>query len=99
GGLAAWSLEVGSALVLGAWSLEVVPEGSHRTAVYLAVRALSRRQLSCVQIGLVSLGCPKTLVDSEVMLGLAQGAGHELTQDPSAADVLVVKICAFIDDA
>jgi ribosomal protein S12 methylthiotransferase len=52
-----------------------------------------------MKIGLVSLGCPKNLVDSEVMLGLAQQAGHELTNDPSAADVLVVNTCAFIDKA
>jgi ribosomal protein S12 methylthiotransferase len=38
-------------------------------------------------------------VDSEVMLGLAQNAGHDLTNDPSAADVLVVNTCAFIDSA
>src|SRR6266508_2115080 len=52
-----------------------------------------------MKIGLVSLGCPKNLVDSEVMLGLAQAAGHELTNDPSTADVLVVNTCAFIDSA
>src|SRR5262252_5863196 len=52
-----------------------------------------------MKIGLVSLGCPKNLVDSEVMLGLAQQAGHELTQDAAAADVLVVNTCAFIDSA
>jgi ribosomal protein S12 methylthiotransferase len=48
---------------------------------------------------MISLGCPKNLVDSEVMLGLAQNAGHELTDDPSGADVLVVNTCAFIDSA
>ena len=48
---------------------------------------------------MISLGCPKNLVDSEVMLGLAQQAGHELTQDPAQADVLVVNTCAFIDKA
>ena len=48
---------------------------------------------------MVSLGCPKNLVDSEVMLGLAQQAGHELTRDPAGADVLVVNTCAFIDKA
>jgi ribosomal protein S12 methylthiotransferase len=48
---------------------------------------------------MISLGCPKNLVDSEVMLGLAQQAGHQLTQDPSTADVLVVNTCAFIDSA
>jgi len=52
-----------------------------------------------VKIGLVSLGCPKNLVDSEVMLGLARDAGHELTQDSADADVLVVNTCAFIDSA
>ena len=48
---------------------------------------------------MVSLGCPKNLVDSEVMLGLAQKAGHELTRDAAAADVLIVNTCAFIDKA
>lgn len=48
---------------------------------------------------MISLGCPKNLVDSEVMLGLAHGAGHELTQDPAGAEVLVVNTCAFIDSA
>src|SRR5437870_999475 len=52
-----------------------------------------------MKIGLISLGCPKNLVDSEVMLGLAQQAGHELTQDAAAADVLVVNTCAFIDSS
>ncbi len=48
---------------------------------------------------MVSLGCPKNLVDSEVMLGLAQHSGHELTRDAADADVLVVNTCAFIDKA
>src|SRR6476659_6729783 len=48
---------------------------------------------------MISLGCPKNLVDSEVMLGLAQNAGHELTDNPATADVLVVNTCAFIDPA
>src|SRR3954468_3573554 len=52
-----------------------------------------------MKVGLISLGCPKNLVDSEVMLGLAEQAGHELTQDASSADVLVVNTCAFIDSA
>jgi ribosomal protein S12 methylthiotransferase len=52
-----------------------------------------------MKIGLISLGCPKNLVDSEVMLGLAQRAGHELTNDASDADVIVVNTCAFIDSA
>ncbi|MDA1184316.1 MAG: 30S ribosomal protein S12 methylthiotransferase RimO [Acidobacteria bacterium] len=52
-----------------------------------------------MKIGLISLGCPKNLVDSEVMLGLAQQAGHELTRDAADAEVLVVNTCAFIDKA
>src|SRR3954463_1686683 len=52
-----------------------------------------------MKIGLISLGCPKNLVDSEVMLGLAAEAGHELTRDAASADVLVVNTCAFIDAA
>ena len=52
-----------------------------------------------MKIGLISLGCPKNLVDSEVMLGLARDAGHDLTPDPAGADVIVVNTCAFIDSA
>ena len=52
-----------------------------------------------MKIGFVSLGCPKNLVDSEVMMGLSQQGGHSLTPNPTEADVLVVNTCAFIDSA
>ena len=52
-----------------------------------------------MKVGFVSLGCPKNLVDGEVMLGLAQQAGHEITPAAADADVLVVNTCAFIDRA
>src|SRR5690242_11724320 len=52
-----------------------------------------------MKIGMVSLGCPKNLVDSEVMLGLARQQGHALTHDATDADVLIVNTCAFIDKA
>jgi ribosomal protein S12 methylthiotransferase len=52
-----------------------------------------------VKVGFVSLGCPKNLVDGEVMLGYAQQAGHEITADSRDADVIVVNTCAFIDNA
>ncbi|HEX3645373.1 MAG TPA: 30S ribosomal protein S12 methylthiotransferase RimO [Vicinamibacterales bacterium] len=52
-----------------------------------------------MKVGLISLGCPKNLVDSEVMLGLAQQGGHELTPDAAEAEVLIVNTCAFIDSA
>lgn len=52
-----------------------------------------------MKVGFVSLGCPKNLVDGEVMLGLTERAGHEITNDAASADVLVVNTCAFIDSA
>jgi len=52
-----------------------------------------------MKIGFVSLGCPKNLVDGEVMLGLARDAGHEITANADEADTIVVNTCAFIDRA
>jgi ribosomal protein S12 methylthiotransferase len=52
-----------------------------------------------MKVGFVSLGCPKNLVDGEVMLGLAHQAGHEITASAQDADVIVVNTCAFIDKA
>ena len=52
-----------------------------------------------IKVGLVSLGCPKNLVDSEVMLGTLEGRGYSITADPGEADVIVVNTCAFIDPA
>jgi ribosomal protein S12 methylthiotransferase len=52
-----------------------------------------------VTVGIVSLGCPKNLVDGEVMLGWLQGAGYRLVADAREADVIVVNTCAFIDRA
>ncbi len=52
-----------------------------------------------MRVGFVSLGCPKNLVDSEVMMGMLQAAGAELTTDTADADVLVVNTCSFIDAA
>ncbi len=52
-----------------------------------------------VKVGFISLGCPKNLVDSEVMMGLLQQAGASLTTDAADADVLVVNTCSFIDSA
>jgi ribosomal protein S12 methylthiotransferase len=52
-----------------------------------------------LKVGFVSLGCPKNLVDSEVMMGQLTARGHELTTHPDQADVLVVNTCSFIDPA
>src|SRR5690242_8204887 len=51
------------------------------------------------KIGFVSLGCPKNLVDSEVMMGLLNQAGAQITTDAEAADVIVVNTCSFIEAA
>ncbi len=50
-------------------------------------------------MGFVSLGCPKNLVDSEVMMGLLDRAGARLTASPEDAEILVVNTCSFIDTA
>jgi ribosomal protein S12 methylthiotransferase len=57
------------------------------------------QQESILKIGFVSLGCPKNLVDTEVMMGQLVAGGHELTPHPSDADVIVVNTCSFIDPA
>ncbi len=51
------------------------------------------------KVFLESLGCPKNLVDSEMMLGLIVRDGGEIVLDPEAADVLIVNTCGFIGDA
>jgi ribosomal protein S12 methylthiotransferase len=50
-------------------------------------------------VGFVSLGCPKNLVDSEVMMGLLHRGGAQLTPRAEDADILVVNTCSFIDSA
>lgn len=52
-----------------------------------------------IRVGLVSLGCAKNLVDSEVMIGLLSDAGFKPTVKLNKADVLIVNTCAFIDEA
>jgi ribosomal protein S12 methylthiotransferase len=52
-----------------------------------------------VKIGFVSLGCPKNLVDTEVMMGHLAERGHQLTPQPEDAEVIVVNTCSFIDPA
>jgi ribosomal protein S12 methylthiotransferase len=51
------------------------------------------------RVHLLTLGCPKNLVDSELMLGALGAAGYGLTLDPAEADVLVINTCAFIEAA
>ena len=51
------------------------------------------------KVGFVSLGCPKNLVDSEVMMGHLKQNGYEITADAADADTVVVNTCGFIDSA
>ncbi len=52
-----------------------------------------------MKAGFISLGCAKNLVDTEVMLGILQEHGVELTANPAEADILIVNTCAFIQSA
>ncbi len=51
------------------------------------------------KVGFISLGCPKNLVDSEVMMGILTRSGYELTPRADEADVLIVNTCSFIEPA
>ena len=51
------------------------------------------------KIGIVSLGCPKNRVDTEVMLGILGSEGYEIVASPEDANIIIVNTCAFIDSA
>lgn len=51
------------------------------------------------RIGLISLGCPKNLVDSESVLGALVTVGHEIVADDTEADVIIVNTCGFLESA
>jgi ribosomal protein S12 methylthiotransferase len=54
---------------------------------------------SVAKVGFISLGCPKNLVDTEVMLGLLQKEGHVITADRSEAEIIVINTCSFIESS
>ncbi len=54
---------------------------------------------SMAKVGFVSLGCPKNLVDSEVMMGLLKTGGHEVTASQRDAEIIVINTCGFIESA
>ncbi len=68
-------------------------------AVLDAPEATPPRPHSPTKVGFVSLGCPKNLVDSEVMMGMLAQGGAELTRSVEDADVIVVNTCSFIASA
>ena len=52
-----------------------------------------------MKLGMISLGCPKNLVDSEVMLGIIREKKLEITNNPEEADIIIVNTCGFIESA
>jgi ribosomal protein S12 methylthiotransferase len=74
-----------------------IPRLSEKTS---ALVAKDNTQAAHTQkVAFVSLGCPKNLVDSEVMMGLLARAGAELSPRTEDADVIVVNTCSFIESA
>ena len=51
------------------------------------------------KVGFVSLGCPKNLVDSELMLGMLKNEGFEIVSDSSEAHIIIINTCGFIESA
>ncbi len=51
------------------------------------------------KVGIVSLGCPKNLIDTEIMLGLLKNSGYEITHDENNAEIIIVNTCGFIESA
>ena len=73
-----------------------------------AVRDCSTNKFQCTsfskfeshnKVRIISLGCPKNLIDSEVMGGLLNQSGHQLVDQSSSADIIIVNTCAFINPA
>jgi ribosomal protein S12 methylthiotransferase len=76
-------------------SVLIAPNGASQDIAINAPQPRSTRPT----VGFVSLGCPKNLVDSEVMMGLLDRAGGQLTARAEDAEILVVNTCSFIDSA
>ena len=74
--------------------------GIKRITPQLAARSIhSMNRERSLKVGIISLGCPRTLVDSEVMLGQLAKAGYGMAKRTEDSDVLVINTCSFIEDA
>ena len=62
-------------------------------------KQLRQKRSNFMKILFISLGCDKNLADSEEMLGLLTAGGHEITDDETQADAIVINTCCFIKDA
>jgi ribosomal protein S12 methylthiotransferase len=76
-----------------------MPTKTPSVAIQDAVQSATPGASAPTRVGFVSLGCPKNLVDSEVMMGLLQQAGAQLVSGAEEADVIVVNTCSFIASA
>jgi len=84
----------------------IIKNGRLRKRIFIVSNATLRVAATIFQsftmketVCLVSLGCPKNLVDSEVILGLLSREDYLLTTDPLRAEVLIVNTCSFIEEA
>ena len=61
--------------------------------------SITEKNTSPISVGMISLGCAKNLVDSEIMLGHLMQAGMTITNNADEADVVIINTCSFIDSA
>src|SRR6478752_3904119 len=80
-------------------SIDCMPTKTPSVAIQDAGESTAPASSGPTRVGFVSLGCPKNLVDSEVMMGMLQRAGAELVSGAEDADVIVVNTCSFIASA
>ena len=80
-------------------STPVVPPSDFDANSQLAAAPAPKASQARLRVGFLSLGCPKNLVDSEVMMGLLATSGAEITSRAEDADIIVVNTCSFIDSA
>src|SRR5216110_1276313 len=110
GGCLTWCIRHGSDCDLTSFSgnegggFKMIKSRDYMTSKTLSVvldepTKASEPRARSTKVGFVSLGCPKNLVDSEVMMGMLAEAGAELTSRAADADVIVVNTCSFIDSA
>ena len=52
-----------------------------------------------IKVGVISLGCPKNLIDSEIVLGLLENNNYEIINDEKLAEIIIINTCGFIESA
>ena len=85
--------------MFGATKRGAIAGGSGTQNRLLDSAALMSRRNKTERVGVISLGCPKNRVDTEIMLGRLARQGHEIVRDLADADTVIVNTCGFIDEA